>query len=99
MERLYNWTVVEELIHHFIETGKFTAQEIALSANSVGDWVQFRSNPQRFIPSIFDGNWARPEKKPAVGIIKVVRVMAGNDGVHRLIGRQGSFIYATPWIG
>jgi len=91
--------VTQELINNFIQTGKFTAQEISISAESAADWVQFRSDPQRFLPSIFDGNWARPEKKPSAGMIKVVRVMAGNDGVHRLIGRQGSAIYATPWIG
>jgi hypothetical protein len=91
--------VVEELISNFVETGKFTAQEISISADSTGDWVQFRSNPQRFLPSIFDGNWAWPDRKPSAGMIKVVRVMAGNDGVYRLIGRQGSGIFATPWIG
>jgi hypothetical protein len=91
--------MVEELIRTFVETGKFTAQEVTITPSMTEDWVQFRANPQRFLPKIFDGDWARPDRKPEAGLIKLVRIMSGNDGVHRLIGRQGAFIYATPWIG
>ena len=91
--------MVEELIRTFVETGKFTAQEVTITPIMTKDWVQFRTNPQRFLPKIFDGDWARPDRNPEAGLIKLVRIMSGNDGVHRLIGRQGAFIYATPWIG
>jgi hypothetical protein len=96
---LYIGFMIQELLKIFVETGKFTAQEITVSEKMVEDWVQFRSNPQRFLPKIFDGDWAKPDRHPTPGEIKLVRIMPGNDGVYRVIGRQGSFIYATPWIG
>ena len=96
---MYHMMVERELINTFIETGKFTAQEFEITPRMSEDWVQFRSDPQRFLPGIFDGNWARADKKPSAGMIKAVRVICGNDGVFRLIGRQGKNIYATPWIG
>jgi hypothetical protein len=96
---MYNQSVIDQLIKIFVETGKFTAQEFIISAKVAEEWVQFRSNPQRFLPKIFDGDWAKPDRKPEAGVIKLVRIMCGNDGVYRMIGRQGAFIYATPWIG
>jgi hypothetical protein len=91
--------MVKGLIEAFISTGKFSVQELLLTSKSIEEWVQFRTDPQRFTPKIFDGDWARPDRKPQVGPIKLVRVMEGSDGIHRLIGRQGNNIYATPWIG
>lgn len=96
---MYARTVIDDLIKSFIQTGKFSAQEILLNSQTKEVWVQFRVDPQRFLPRIFDGDWARADKKPAVGPIRLIRVMAGNDGVHRVIGRQDKLIYATPWIG
>jgi len=96
---MYYLNMERELIDTYITTGKFTAQEIRISEKRAEDWVQFRTNPQRFLPGIFDGDWARADKKPTSGVIKVVRVICGNDGVFRLIGRQGNSIFATPWIG
>jgi len=96
---MYDSAVIDDLIKSFIETGKFSAQEILLNAQTKEEWVQFRVDPQRFLPKIFDGDWARADKKPLVGPIRLVRIMVGNDGVHRVIGRQEKLIYATPWIG
>jgi hypothetical protein len=99
MISMYNRSMQQDLITTFIQSGKFTAQELVITTQMAEDWVQFRSDPKRFLPAIFDGDWARADRKPNAGPIKVVRVMCGNDGVFRLIGRQGSNIYATPWIG
>lgn len=96
---MYTFYVLNEILTKFIDSGKFTAQEVILSLEMTEEWVQFRTNPQRFLPQIFDGEWAWPNRKPQVGPIRIVRVLPGSDGVHRLIGRQGAFIYATPWIG
>jgi hypothetical protein len=96
---MYHNFVIEDLIKIFIETGKFSAQDVMLTTKTKEDWVQFRIDPQRFLPKIFDGDWARADKKPSVGPIRLVRIMVGNDGVHRVIGRQQTSIYATPWIG
>ena len=91
--------MVEELIKTFVKTGKFTAHEIVLSPKITEAWVRFRVDPNRFLPQIFDGDWARPNKHPEAASIRLLRIIAGNDGVYRLIGRQGTFVYATPWIG
>jgi hypothetical protein len=96
---LYILDSMDDLIKIYTETGKFSAQEGKLTESEVGNWVRFVTDPQRFLPSIFDGNWARPDKHPTPGTIKLLRVIEGNDGVVRLIGRQSGGIYATPWIG
>jgi hypothetical protein len=90
--------MIVELIETFRVSGKFTAQEYALLSPECEKWVEFKINPQRFLPSIFDGNWARPERHPLPGNIKLLRVIAGNDQIFRIIGRQGDKIFATPWI-
>lgn len=90
--------VVKQILKEYEETGKFTAQEIYLNEDMTKLWVQFCSDPQRFLPKIFDGNWARPDRHPMVGSIKLLRIVQGNDGINRLIGRQADSIFATPWI-
>ena len=90
--------VVKQFIKDFETTGKFTAQEIILTEEMTKQWVRFQRDPQRFLPKIFDGNWARPDHHPDSGNIKLLRIVQGNDGISRLIGRQADFIFATPWI-
>lgn len=61
-------------------------------------WVRFKIDPKRFNPTIFDGEWALTQQHPSVGSIRVIKAITGNDGISRLIARQGSFIYAYPWF-
>ena len=89
---------VKQILKEFETTGKFTSQEISLTEEMAHQWVQFQTDPKRFLPKIFDGNWARPDRHPNSGNIKLLRIVQGNDGVNRLIGRQADFIFATPWI-
>jgi len=89
---------VKQILKEFETTGKFTSQEISLTEEMAQQWVQFQIDPQRFLPKIFDGNWARPDRHPNSGSIKLLRIVQGNDGISRLIGRQSDFIFATPWI-
>jgi hypothetical protein len=77
----------------------FRVAELILDQDCAGRFVQFRSNPPRFTPKIFDGDWALVNVHPAPGPIRIVRVITGLDGVSRAIGRQGAQIYASPWIG
>jgi hypothetical protein len=88
----------KQILKDFEETGKFTSQEINLSEDMTVHWVQFCTDPQRFLPKIFDGHWARPDRHPKSGTIKLLRIVQGNDGINRLIGRQSDSIFATPWI-
>jgi hypothetical protein len=77
----------------------FSVEVVTLLEGEAGEWVEFRSNPQRFLPTIFDGDWADQMSHPSAGDVRIVRVLRGRDGVIRVIGRQGSAIYACPWIG
>jgi hypothetical protein len=77
----------------------FRVAELLLDPEGAGRFVQFRFNPPRFTPKIFDGDWALGNVHPEPGPIRIVRVITGLDGVSRAIGRQGAQIYASPWIG
>jgi hypothetical protein len=91
-------SIRDELVSNYVKTGKFTAIEIELSQSDLDLFVEFKSDPQRFTSKIFDGNWARPERKPNPGKIRFLRIVTGNDGVSRIIARQESRIFASPWI-
>jgi len=90
--------IVQSLIADHLKDSPFTVQEITISEKDVDSWVRFQVNPQRFLPKIFDGNWAFPDQHPRVGTIRVLRVITGSDEVTRVIGRQADKIFASPWI-
>lgn len=89
---------LRHIIDRFREDGSFVAQEIELDDETADKFVRLRSNPPRFLRSIFDGDWASAKDKPAAGTIRLLRVIAGRDGVYRAIGRQGTSLYAYPWF-
>jgi hypothetical protein len=89
---------IQTIIDRFISQGNFSVQVLDLDEESAGEFVRFRSNPSRFLPKIFDGDWADPEAHPRPGPIRIVRVLKGRDGVYRVIGRHDDGLYATPWI-
>ena len=62
-------------------------------------WVRLKIDPPRFLPSIFEGDWAILNKHPSAGSIRIIKSLTGTDGVSRLLARQGNHIYAYPWIG
>ena len=76
----------------------FRSAILVLDVALAEKFVRFRFNPPRFLKPIFDGNWAVPSDHPAPGPIRMVRIITGNDGISRAIGRQVSGLYATPWI-
>jgi hypothetical protein len=61
-------------------------------------WVRLRIDPERFLPSIFEGDWAILNKHPSAGSIRIIKSLTGTDGISRLLARQGNHIYAYPWI-
>jgi len=62
-------------------------------------WVRLKIDPQRFLPSIFEGDWTMLNKHPSPGSIRIIKSLTGTDGISRLLARQGNHIYAYPWIG
>jgi len=90
---------IEEVILHFERTGAFAPGDLTLRPEVALHFVRLRYNPNRFIPRIFEGDWAFEDQHPATDApIRFLRVLPGTDGVHRIIGRQGRFLYAYPWI-
>jgi hypothetical protein len=77
----------------------FRVIEIVLSEADCEVMVALRANPKRFYPAIFNGDWARPSEHPMPGIVRILRVIPGEDGVTRVIGRQGDTLYVFPWLG
>lgn len=61
-------------------------------------WVRLRIDPKRFAPAIFDGDWAHTQQHPGPGKIRIIKAITGNDGISRLIARQGIYVYAYPWF-
>ena len=61
-------------------------------------WVRFKTDPKRFTPQIFDGDWAFTQHHPSPGPIRLIRAMKGTDEISRIIARQGKFLYAYPWF-
>lgn len=90
--------ITERIIKTFESTGKFSVESVDLNSDEAQEWVEFVINPKRFLPEIFDGLWAKSKSHPKPGLVKIVRVMKGNDQIYRAIGRQNEKIYATPWI-
>jgi hypothetical protein len=90
---------VTDLVDRYDRGEPFRVAELVLDLDTAARFVQFRSDPPRFTPKIFDGDWALSSAHPRPGPIRIVRVITGSDGVSRAIGRQGAQIYASPWIG
>ena len=61
-------------------------------------WVRLKIDPKRFVPAIFDGEWALTKQHPSPGPIRVIKAITGSDGISRLLARQGTYIYAYPWF-
>jgi len=88
----------KKIIARFELEAKFTAQNFELDPADVEAWVEFVKDPQRFLPGIFEGNWARLDRHPDPGSIRLLSVVKGTDGISRLIGRQEARIFAFPWF-
>lgn len=81
------------------EAGRpFSAHELDVGSKDQEIWVRFKTDPQRFLPKIFDGDWAHTKQHPEIGVIRVVRVLTGTDGITRVIARQGNNLFASPWL-
>jgi len=89
---------VADMVSHHERGESFQVKEWALDEQLAERFVRFRSNPPRFSKQVFDGDWALVNEHPEPGPIRIVRVITGNDGVSRVIGRQGEHLYASPWF-
>ena len=91
-------TVLKALILSHEEKKPFKVTEIILAGEDCDHWVRLKTDPQRFSPEIFDGDWAHIKQHPSAGKLRVISIITGNDGISRVIVRQGSNLYAYPWL-
>jgi len=73
---------------------RFVITEASLDDETALRFVQLKHNPVRFTPHVFTGEWAIPESHPKVDAIRLLATVISEDGSIRLIGRQGSKLYA-----
>jgi hypothetical protein len=89
---------LDETLKQF-KNGKDPAPfELEIEDTDLQIWVRFKIDPKRFSPKIFEGEWAFTTQHPEIGKIRVIKAITGEDGIARLIARQGRFIYAYPWF-
>lgn len=89
---------LDKLIKDF-ESGKaFSPEELIITSDDCKLWVRFKVEPQRFLPKIFEGEWALTKSHPGEGSIRMVRIIKGTDDVPRIVARQGRYLYAYPWF-
>ena len=89
---------LEEAIVIFLTEGQYVPRTMNLDQTAANVMVRMRLNPNRFQAGVFDGDWAFPNRHPDEGEIRLIRVVTGNDKVTRVIGRQGSHLFAYPWL-
>lgn len=89
---------LQAAIEEFELGGSIKPFEVEIEDSTRAQIVRFRGNPQRFVPRIFDGDWADRGKHPNPGSARVLRVMRGGDSVARAILRQGPHLYVYPMI-
>lgn len=77
---------------------KFRVREIDVSAERAAAWVQVKGNPVRFVPEVFSGDWAIPDRHPSPGVYRVLSVVECDDELARAVIRDGRHLYATPFV-
>ena len=88
--------ILQGLIQKYLDEDQFTVVTGVLDEDTRGRFVRLKKDPQRFLPDIFSGSWSMPSSHPTGQPIRFLRVMTGQDGVTRIIGRQGKYLYAFP---
>lgn len=89
---------LDALISKHENGDSFSAQVVTLSQSDCQIWVRFKVEPNRFLPKIFDGEWAHTHLHPKPGEIRLIRIITGSDEISRVIGRQDKHLFAYPWF-
>jgi hypothetical protein len=89
---------VEQLVSNILAGQTFRVTPIMITSDECKKWVRLRKNPDRFLPTVFDGDWANIDAHPEAGTHRAISVVLCNDGIGRAVIRSGKFLYAYPWI-
>ena len=91
----------EDLKHIFAEHArgeKFRVREIEVSSRETNAWVQLTSNPVRFVPEIFTGDWANTTKHPRPGQYRLLAIVDCDVGLSSDVIREGKALFVTPFV-
>ena len=91
--------ILDQLIRDHLKKKSFSVLNLEVVEKERTLWVRILVDPDAFRKKMFDGEWANPQKHPELGKIRLLRVITGNDGITRVIGRQEQYLYAYPWKG
>lgn len=73
---------------------RFTITEVVLDEKTARLFVRLRHNPARFTPQVFAGDWAVADSYAQAEAIRLLAVVVSDNGVVRLVGRQGPSLFA-----
>ena len=89
---------LDELLQAYKENLHFTALSVDLEEKNLNLWVNIKLDPNRFVPEIFNGEWANPKVHPNSGQLKLLKIQPDCDGFLRIIARQDKKLFAYPWL-
>lgn len=89
---------IEDALANFEASEESRPLLLEIDDESRTQFVQLRTNPNKFIPRIFDGDWAETARHPDLGDARLLRVIRGTDNVARAIVRQGRSLFVYPFI-
>lgn len=90
--------VLDRIIEQFDAEGTFHPLTLEVDEASLDQLVKLRGNPQKFVPSLFDGTWFETGARAEVGPARLLRILTGRDGVSRAILRQGRALWIYPLV-
>ena len=84
------------IIDEYESGARFSPTTVPLTKSEAQRMVKMIQNPSRFLPKVFNPGWSDHSLHPEPGDIRLLAIVEGPDGLNRIIGRQGSSLYAFP---
>ncbi len=69
-------------------------QTVMLDSETASKFVAVRTDPRRFVPEVFEGNWADEASHPAPGSMQLLAAVVCDNDLVQVLGRQHKTLYA-----
>ncbi len=73
---------------------RISPQTVMLDAQTAGKFVAVRKDPRRFVPEVFEGNWADEASHPIPGSMQLLAAVICDNDLVQVLGRQHGTLYA-----
>ena len=77
--------------------GRIAPHVVSLGAETASQFFAMRTDPRRFTPAIFAGDWADTDTPACPGEMNIVAAIACLDDVVRVMGRQRGRLFAITF--